>query len=79
VGLAADFTAVFISKNMPPEGASPFTIPDDLTVPAIVLTVDQTFYAGAHLTSFQLITSTAGCSATLEWSTSSGSGVRTLP
>lgn len=78
-GLTADFTAVFISKNMPPEASSPFTIPDDLSVPAVVLTADQVFYAGAHLTSFQLITSTAGCSATLEWSTSSGSGVRTLP
>jgi hypothetical protein len=80
-GLAADFTAVFISKYMPPEasalGAS--TIPDDLSVPAIVLTGDQTFYAGAHLTSFQLITTTPGCSVDIEWSTPAGTGTRSLP
>lgn len=77
--LAADFTAVFISKHMPPEASSSFTIPDDLTVPAVALTADQMFYAGAHLTSFQLITSTAGCSVDVEWQTSAGTGSRTLP
>lgn len=80
-GLAADFTAVFIAKHMPPEASTmdSSTILDDLTVPAIALTADQMFYAGAHLTSFQLITTTAGCSVEIEWSTSAGTGTRSLP
>lgn len=80
-GLAADFTAVFISKYMPPEASALASspIPDDLSVPAITLSGDQIFYAGAHLTSFQLISSTAGCSVSIEWSTPTGAGGRTLP
>ncbi|HEX3128642.1 MAG TPA: CopG family antitoxin [Thermoanaerobaculia bacterium] len=42
-------------------------------------TADQMFYAGAHLTSFQLITTMAGCSVDIEWSTSAGTGTRSLP
>ena len=80
-GLAADFTAVFISKYVQPEASAltANTIPDHLSVPSVTLTGDQVFYAGSHLTSFQLIAATAGCSVSIEWSTPAGSGGSTLP
>ena len=78
--LIADFAALFISKYMPPPGAfgSPASsIPDDLTPPEISLTVQQQFFAGNHLTSFDSVPRDCGCS--LKWETANGPGNRTLP
>jgi hypothetical protein len=80
--LAADFTAVFLSKYMGPEeshGALSNAIPDNLTLPSVKLTQKQMFFAGNHLASFGLIGAHKGCSVTLDWVTSGGSGSRTLP
>jgi pimeloyl-ACP methyl ester carboxylesterase len=79
--LAADFTAVFLSKYMPPEfaGILPGFIPDNLIPPSVTLTPQQMFFAGSHLTSFGMISAHPGCSATLTWTTPGGSGMRSLP
>ena len=78
--LAADFTAVFLSKYMPPEeaGILPGFIDPNLVLPAVSLSPQQAFFAGGHLASFGLVGPDANCSATLTWVTSDGSGSRTL-
>jgi hypothetical protein len=80
--LAADFAAMFLSRYMSPEEAPlpRFAIDPDLRRPTnIVLTQEQMFFAGGHLTSFDQVASSPGCSAALTWSTPDGSGSRSLP
>ena len=78
--LAADFTALFVSKYMPPPGGfgDPATsIPDDLRPPDVELSVQQEFYTGGHLNSFNGVPRDCGC--TMKWETANGSGTRMLP
>jgi pimeloyl-ACP methyl ester carboxylesterase len=70
--LTADLTAVFLSKEMRVAG-----IADSLKPPSFTLSGEQIFYAGNHLTSFDLLPQ-AGCGVTIEWSTPAAGSV-TLP
>ena len=78
--LAADFAALFMSKYMPPPGGfgdPASSIPDNLTPPEISLTVQQQFFAGSHLKSFDSVPGDCGCTVT--WETASGPGTLMLP
>lgn len=78
--LAADFTALFVSKYMPPPGGfgdPASSIPDDLTPPQVNLTVQQEFFTGGHLNSFNSVPRECGC--TMKWQTANGTGNRVLP
>ena len=78
-GLTADFTAVYLSKYMPPEEAPlPKFTDDNLRPPVVSLTQAQMFFASGNLSSFGLVASHSGCGATLSWSTPDGSSARTL-
>ena len=75
-GLAADFATMFMSKYLPPERHSTLSnlITEDLMPPANVrLTVEQQFFAVAHLSSLSLICIHNTCSVTHEWETVDGS------
>ena len=63
--LTADFTALFLTKYLRPEGAnSEPAIGDDLRLPQVQLTEDQHFYAGGHLTGLRTLAANpdAACS-----------------
>ena len=62
--LTADLTTLFLSKIL-----RVATIPDSLEPPEFTLSADQTFYAGAHLTSLDLLPQSS-CGVTIEWNTS---------
>ena len=70
--LTADLVTVFLSKQMRVVG-----IPDTLEPPPFTLSGEQMFYAGNHLTSFDLLPQ-VGCAVTIEWSTP-GAGSVALP
>jgi alpha/beta superfamily hydrolase len=72
--LAAAFTATFLSKYMPPaEWANGgLSIPDNLLPPTTELTVEQQFFAGAHLPGLSLISLRGDCSVTHSWETAGG-------
>jgi pimeloyl-ACP methyl ester carboxylesterase len=79
--LTADYTALFLTKYLRPDGASTDpVIGEDLRLPPVQLTDDQHFYAGGHLTGLQALAATPdpACSGTHSWSTTSGSGQRPL-
>jgi len=79
--LTADFTAVFLSKYMPPEQApAPGAILPDLIPPASTRTNEQKSFESGHLESFGAVSTHAGCKATLTWMTPAHlPGTRSLP
>ncbi len=77
--LAADFTAVFLSKYVWPEesGILPGFIEDNLDPPRPSLTTRQQFYVGGHLAGMTQAAARPGCVTTVEWNADSA-GTRTL-
>jgi len=69
--LTADLVATFFGKYLPPQRWSSLrnSIPDTLIIPTpLILTMEQTFFAGGHLMSLDMLPGT-GCSVTLGWET----------
>jgi pimeloyl-ACP methyl ester carboxylesterase len=79
--LAADLVAMFFSRYLPPEHwpALGDEIPLSLIPPGLVLTTEQAFFAGGHLTGFSVLGSRPGCSVTSTWSTAGDTGTTTRP
>jgi pimeloyl-ACP methyl ester carboxylesterase len=76
-GAAADLATLFISAHLP----VPLThtqIPIGLTKPQVQLTQEQEFFAGAHLSSIEQITTHAGCRIDLRWNVDGVTGSRRL-
>jgi hypothetical protein len=64
---AADLVTMFFAKYLPPELSPhlPGRVPDNLVPPALVLTREQEFYAGAHLVGMRNMPGRAGCGVAL--------------
>jgi hypothetical protein len=79
--VAADVLSTFLAKYLPPElwpGLGQ-QIPESLVPPKLNLTNEQRFFAGNHLTAFDLIGGRPGCGITLAWVTPSSTGSVTRP
>ena len=76
--LTADFTAIFLSKYIPPENSDipPGYIPDNLQLPREPLTPRQHFYAGKHLNGLNSLPSPQ-CGVTHSWDTARRTWERT--
>lgn len=80
--LAADLTAAFFSKYMPPERATRLStrIPASLVPPPLDLSDEQAFFAGGHLFGLAQIAGNADCTLTHTWTLAGGeTGSMTLP
>lgn len=72
--LTADFTAIFLSRYLPPEstGFDPATIGDDLSLPPRSLTTEQQFFAGGHLIGLSRLSLNPSCGFTVRFRTPRG-------
>jgi pimeloyl-ACP methyl ester carboxylesterase len=79
--VAGDVVSTFFGKYLPPESWPTLGvhIPDSLVPPTRSLTQEQEFFAGGHLTAFDLIQDRAECGVTLGWEVGSSSGTVTRP
>jgi len=78
--LAADFTALFFTRYMPPPLLAIPGIPANLLPPAVDLTPQQQFYAGSMLVGLSLVRGARECGLTHSWFLENGtSGSLTLP
>lgn len=68
---AADLVTMFFAKYLPPALAPqlPDQVPDSLVPPALLLTVEQQFYAGGYLNGWPAIQGNAACAVALSWDT----------
>lgn len=68
---AVDLVTMFFAKYLPPELSPdlPDHVADGLIPPALVLTPEQAFYAGAHLLGFKQLDGKPGCEVSLDWAT----------
>lgn len=85
--LAADIVACFLTRYLPPPdlpeislpwpfGSIPFlfTIHPSLRPPVLILSDEQKFFAGGHLSAWQLVEGRDECGLRLGWKTASSSG-----
>jgi hypothetical protein len=79
--LTADLVTVFLGKYLSPEHWPTLgnQIQNSLVPPQLILTAEQQFFAGGHLSGFALLQHRPGCRVSLGWETLTGSGQVALP
>lgn len=79
--LVMDLVAAFFGRYLPPEAwdGHTSTIPTSLAPLVLTPTEEQEFFVSGHLTGFQTLTHSEGCSVELAWTVPTGSGETSLP
>ena len=76
-GALADLATLFVARNLPiPAGGTEVAI--ELTKPQVPLTLEQEFYAGAHLAGLDLVEHKDGCHIDIRWDVNGVTGDREI-